>query len=266
MSDPWGRKGFFLVSHGTDPPGAGSKDPNDPLSLLCIRLPMCGRMPQTRPLRDYAALFEAAPVPGLSFVPRYNLAPFQKALAVRPASPSGRRELWTPTWGLVFHWARERRKIAPINARIETVATRPVFRETTMPRPRGRMLRMAGSLRWKEPLAFPEGLGRAPGPGRALGLLEASGHGRNSGDLRRPRPSAREVRFVHGRMPVILGREKEKDWLDPPRIPGEDFLTRLSGEGPSVSKNYARGLTVFDDVSFCFTRQPLAPFLPIFLQ
>ncbi len=90
---------------------------------------MCGRMTQTRPVRDYALLFDATPVPGLSFAPRYNLAPSQKALAIRLELPSGRRELWAPTWGLVPHWARERGTIAPINARIETVGTRPIFRE-----------------------------------------------------------------------------------------------------------------------------------------
>ncbi len=91
---------------------------------------MCGRLTQTRPAREYADLFRARLVPGLDLRPRYNLAPSQKALAVRIPLEGREREIWTPVWGLIPHWAREKGGYATINARIETVLTRPAFRDS----------------------------------------------------------------------------------------------------------------------------------------
>ncbi len=210
---------------------------------------MCGRMTQTRPVRDYALLFDATPVPGLSFAPRYNLAPSQKALAIRLDLPSGRRELWAPTWGLVPHWARERGTIAPINARIETVGTRPMFREAF--RRRRCLVPADGYFEWqalsggKTPWYFR----RASGEPLALAGLWDSWRSPATGEILETfavlvRPASREVRFVHDRMPVLLGREEEKDWLDPSRIPGEAFLARLSDREPKdlVAYEVGRGV------------------------
>ena len=47
-----------------------------------------------------------------------------------PAGRSGAGDLWTPVWGLIPHWAREKGGYATINARIETVLTRPAFRDS----------------------------------------------------------------------------------------------------------------------------------------
>lgn len=203
---------------------------------------MCGRMTQTRPLGDYAALFGAAPVPGLSVVPRYNLAPSQKALAVRLAS-SGARELWMPTWGLVPRWAGERGRVAPINARIETVAVRPFFREAFR---RGRCLVPAdGYFEWqtlssgKSPWYFR----KVTGEPLALAGIWDSWRDHATEEILETfavlvRPAARAVRLIHDRMPVILGREEEKEWLDPDRIPGGALLTRLSTEEPDGIVGY----------------------------
>jgi putative SOS response-associated peptidase YedK len=61
-------------------------------------------------------------------VPRYNIAPTQMAPVVRDRD--GRRELAMLRWGLIPYWAKDT-KIAykTINARAETVATAPSFRE-----------------------------------------------------------------------------------------------------------------------------------------
>jgi len=61
--------------------------------------------------------------------PRYNVAPTQQAPICR-AGANGRRELIAMRWGLVPHWARERTIGSRwINARAETVATKPAFRD-----------------------------------------------------------------------------------------------------------------------------------------
>ena len=61
--------------------------------------------------------------------PRYNIAPTQDVLAVRLDS-AGKQEAVQLRWGLIPSWAKEE-KIAysTINARAETVASKPAFRE-----------------------------------------------------------------------------------------------------------------------------------------
>jgi putative SOS response-associated peptidase YedK len=61
--------------------------------------------------------------------PRYNLAPSQQVLAVRAPEPGAKRQLVRPKWGLIPSWAKDA-KIAysTINARADTVATKPAFR------------------------------------------------------------------------------------------------------------------------------------------
>jgi putative SOS response-associated peptidase YedK len=91
---------------------------------------MCGRFDQhTLPYR-YAgyidALLRAAPDEP---APRYNVAPQTHAWVARNARDGG-RELTPLLWGLVPYWSADPRKAAkPINARSETVGTRPMFRE-----------------------------------------------------------------------------------------------------------------------------------------
>jgi putative SOS response-associated peptidase YedK len=91
---------------------------------------MCGRFDQhTLPYR-YAgyvdALLRAAPDEP---VPRYNVAPQSRAWVAR-TSRNGGRELTPLVWGLVPYWTKDLKRAAkPINARSETVGSRPMFRE-----------------------------------------------------------------------------------------------------------------------------------------
>jgi len=63
-------------------------------------------------------------------VPRYNIAPSQDVAAVVPNPRSEGRLLRMFRWGLVPPWNRERGKDAGlINARSETVADKPAFRQ-----------------------------------------------------------------------------------------------------------------------------------------
>jgi putative SOS response-associated peptidase YedK len=60
--------------------------------------------------------------------PRYNIAPGQDVAIVR-ATEQG-RTLSTARWGLVPHWAKEAKiKYSTINARAETVAEKPTYRD-----------------------------------------------------------------------------------------------------------------------------------------
>src|SRR5690606_34848571 len=91
------------------------------------RKAMCGRYTLrtrlNRLLQIYAAESEA------ELEPRYNIAPTQDVAAVRSISDSNARELVLLHWGLIPAWADDP-KIGNrmINARAETVAEKPSFR------------------------------------------------------------------------------------------------------------------------------------------
>lgn len=88
---------------------------------------MCGRFTLRTPARDVARAF------GLDLLddwpPRYNVAPTQSVAAVR--QPAGeQRQLVFLHWGLVPSWADDPTiGNRMINARAETLATKPAFRK-----------------------------------------------------------------------------------------------------------------------------------------
>lgn len=79
------------------------------------------------PLAEIARQFELGDLPSLE--PRYNIAPTQSVAAIR-ADEAGQRSLAMLRWGLVPHWAKDvsiGNRL--INARAETVAEKPAFRQ-----------------------------------------------------------------------------------------------------------------------------------------
>ena len=86
---------------------------------------MCGRFAFYSPAEAAAALFGADACSG--FDPSYNLAPTQSIPVVRNAEQG--RELVALRWGLVPFWAKDLSiGNRMINARAETVAEKPSFR------------------------------------------------------------------------------------------------------------------------------------------
>jgi len=90
---------------------------------------MCGRFTITR--RDGNSIAAELGVPADSFAdyrPRYNVAPMQKHFIVRIKYEN--REAIPARWGLVRSGAKDASMAAKcINARSETVETRPAFRD-----------------------------------------------------------------------------------------------------------------------------------------
>ena len=84
---------------------------------------MCGRYTLRTPLNVLAEQF-LFDIGEAQAVPRYNIPPTTEVLAVRHP-----RELAKFRWGLIPSWAKDA-KIAysTINARADTVATKPAFR------------------------------------------------------------------------------------------------------------------------------------------
>ena len=64
------------------------------------------------------------------FAPSYNVAPQTDQPIVRIDSQTGERELTVMRWGLVPYWSKDgKAAFSTINAKAETLATSPAFRE-----------------------------------------------------------------------------------------------------------------------------------------
>jgi putative SOS response-associated peptidase YedK len=158
------------------------------------------------------------PLPNLQ--PRYNAAPTQSLPTVLRDRESGERRLEALRWGLIPYWAKDA-KIAysTVNAKAETVATAPAFRDAFKCR---RCLVLAdGFYEWqktdgktKQPYRFTMADGA---PFAFAGLWErwkepASSETVRSFTIITTMPNTL-CAPVHNRMPVILDPEDYPAWL-----------------------------------------------------
>jgi putative SOS response-associated peptidase YedK len=181
---------------------------------------MCGRYtltdPDPRLLRFRFGLTEEARI---EQEPRYNVAPTDPVLAIR-LNRDGAREPGVLRWGLIPHYADpgDFDRLL-INARAETVAEAPAFRDAFATH---RCLIVAdGFYEWRE-----EGTGKKPvwitrpsrEPFAFAGLWaearRADGSAVHSCAIVTCEPGEL-VAPIHDRMPVILDPEAEPAWLDP---------------------------------------------------
>jgi putative SOS response-associated peptidase YedK len=193
----------------------------------CQALGMCGRYtltdPDPRLLRFRFGLAESAEI---EQPPRYNIAPSDSVLAVR-ANEAGEREPGQLRWGLIPQGADpDDFSRLLINARAETIAETPAFRDAFRER---RCLVIAdGFYEWRatEIGKHPVWITR-PGhePFAFAGLWSSSrrddGTAVHSCAIVTCEPGE-VVAPIHDRMPVILGQEDEAAWLDPERS-GEEL-------------------------------------------
>jgi putative SOS response-associated peptidase YedK len=184
---------------------------------------MCGRFTLHSPKEFLAGRFDVDLSDLTDLAPRYNVAPTQDILAVRADDEGGR----TPgllRWGLVPYWTKDPAKLPlMINARAETVDKKPAYRDSF--RSRRCLIPADGFYEWRSH-------GDARGPKTpyfismrdrepfAMAGLWARWRPRDAGE---PVLSCAIVTTVahpalagiHHRMPVVLPRAREADWLDP---------------------------------------------------
>jgi putative SOS response-associated peptidase YedK len=96
---------------------------------------MCGRYVSVKSDEDLTSEFDVEEVVGESLAPSWNVAPTDSVRIVVQRHPSGDRDaapvrqLRTVEWGLLPNWSKTRSGGAKmINARIETVTTKPAFK------------------------------------------------------------------------------------------------------------------------------------------
>ncbi len=88
---------------------------------------MCGRFTLRVPLDILAQHFDSQLTDESEYAQRFNIAPSQQVATVR--LQNGLRELTIMRWGLIPSWAKDIKiGFSSINARADTVATKPAFR------------------------------------------------------------------------------------------------------------------------------------------
>ncbi len=169
---------------------------------------MCGRYASLLPPEAVARFFRTTNALA-NIGPSWNVAPSQQAMVVRRHPETGERHLDLLQWGLLPYWTKERAQARrPINARAETIATSPMFRQAFAKR-RARV--PAGVFyEWRKTRVAKQYVAIARNDGDALafaGLWE--GYRWPSGATTRrfciitTRPNALMVP-IHDRMPVAL--------------------------------------------------------------
>ena len=182
---------------------------------------MCGRFVALSDPDGLVKFFTIDERQGEELPPSYNVAPTDPVYAV--AAHQDRRYLVTFRWGLVPHWAESRKVAATmINARAETVASKPAFRDAL--RRRRCLIPADGFYEWtrdaqgtKQPHFISASDG---GPLAFAGLWETW---RDPKDPQAPplksctivtRPAEGPVTALHDRMPLALSAGDWSAWLD----------------------------------------------------
>jgi putative SOS response-associated peptidase YedK len=179
---------------------------------------MCGRYRLSRRKQIIEEQFGAAPWDD-DWSPRYNIAPTQPVPVIRQHSKEPVRHLSLMKWGLIPHWAKDQSAGAStINARSETAATKPAFRDPL--RYRRCLIPADGFYEWKrtekskQPYCFEVNGGELFAfAGLWDGWKDASGNWIKSCSILTTTPNA-VTSAIHDRMPVILDPESYDLWLD----------------------------------------------------
>jgi putative SOS response-associated peptidase YedK len=203
---------------------------------------MCGRYASARKrielLEEFGVQSDRVTEP---LAPDYNVAPTKPVYAVVTRQPDDRdgqdsaqsapprRQLRVMRWGLVPFWAKDI-KIGSrmINARAETVASKPAFRRAFAQR--RCLLPADGYYEWQQAVA--DG-----GPKQPIYITRSDGHSLafaglyelwRDGAVPPDDPDAwlwtttvittsapDELGHIHDRMPMVISPDRWSDWLDP---------------------------------------------------
>jgi putative SOS response-associated peptidase YedK len=185
---------------------------------------MCGRVVQKSGLGlAIIAGTDTADPSVRQFRARYNGAPRQELLIIRRHPETGLPIMSAARWGLIHHSFSDQDPPAqqPINARAETVKSKPTFADAY--RKRRCILPVDGFFEWKaikgakakQPYAISMADGR---PFGVAGLWENWRNPRTNHWVRTfcvlTCPANELVSQIHDRMPVILGEAFYMRWLD----------------------------------------------------
>ena len=224
---------------------------------------MCGRYASSRSPEELVEEFDVAETMiEAALEPDYNVAPTKEVYAVVERPPSReseeqpRRQLRVLRWGLVPSWAKDPSiGNRMINARMETVAEKPAYRKAFAAR--RCLLPADGYFEWYatsekgrngKPVKQPFFIRPRDGGSLAMaGLYEIwRDPDKAEDDPARFRWTCTVITTdaedslgrIHDRMPLMVERERWRDWLDP-RAPQDRLLDLLTPAEPGRLEAYA---------------------------
>jgi len=197
---------------------------------------VCGRFAYFVPTATLLGEYQLSHAP--EFQPRYNVAPTQDVVAVRQAD-NGAREAVRMRWGLVPHWAKDPSiGNRMINARSETVAEKPAYRQSF--KHRRCIIPASGFYEWTQTAAgkWPYFISASDSPVISMAGLWAR-WGKDDDQCIESctiltvaaNPT---LERLHARMPLCLTPSEYSTWLDPD-APLDACRALLSGNsGPEL--------------------------------
>jgi putative SOS response-associated peptidase YedK len=216
---------------------------------------MCGRFVQHADPEIYASRYAAeldADALG-DWRPSFNVAPTRPVLAIR-AGAAGGRELTALRWGLIPSWSKgPDHRFSMINARAETVASKPAYRSAF--RRRRCVIPAEGFYEWRAPNTAPDDLTRVEsrdGVGGKAGVKTKQPyfiHRKDGAPILMAglwehwQPEGGEpvqsctivvtdandaVAPIHDRMPAVLALDALDAWLDPENADTDALLALLA--------------------------------------
>lgn len=193
---------------------------------------MCGRYSLTAPPPRVAAFLGAAGAGVLRS--RFNVAPGQD-VAVAVCGEDGRRAVVARRWGFVARFARDAASgVRAVNARVETAAEHPAFREAF--RVRRCLVPADGFYEWRRRRGGAEPYHVAL-PGRALFAMaglwercEPAGGEPVETCVILTGPACGRLRELHGRAPLLVDPERFDAWLDPGQHDPERLRETLASD------------------------------------
>jgi putative SOS response-associated peptidase YedK len=219
---------------------------------------MCGRLANILPHDAMSRLFAAVPDNDLPPVPDYNICPTEQVAVVtsEPGADPVRR-LRPMRWGFVPHWFADATD-GPllINARAETVAEKPAFRQAS--RERRCLVPVSGFYEWHrtDTARLPWYCSRADGAPLALaGIWQAWGEDRNPTFAILTTAANAAMSPIHHRVPVVIEQPDWALWLGEAGhgaatlmvAPDEDVL-RLHRVSTAVNSNRAEGPELIEPI------------------
>jgi putative SOS response-associated peptidase YedK len=194
---------------------------------------MCGRFALYAPrseLQQRFALDSLDP----QYAPRYNITPGSQVLTIRQHG-HGRRSGLRLLWGLIPHWAKDATRFGyhTINARLETVAQKPTYRDSW--HKRRCLIPANGFYEWQQRAQGGKQPWYIERPGTILalaGLWDAW-----AGDhetifsctiIVHEAPPA--LVGIHDRVPVVVPEAAWSPWLDPSVQEDEHIMALLKDQ------------------------------------
>ncbi len=202
---------------------------------------MCGRYRLSRKKQLVEEYFDAGSDD--DWTPRYNIAPTQPVPVIRQHPREPRRDMTLMRWGLIPSWSKDMSGAAMmINARSETAAIKPAFRDALTSRrcliPADGFYEWLGTGKLKQPYCFEVNGGELFAfAGLWDRWKDPSGQWIKSCSILTTTPNA-VTSAVHDRMPVILDRDSYDLWLDPGMTNVEAVSVMLKPCDPRMMRCY----------------------------